>query len=405
MSRAGVAGVCIIAALAFALGRFTVRSPQAPVDPSGFGELFEVRDPLTRMALLAPALRALDAGSIDAAVAAVEAHQDTLGLEEIRLFMLAWTRFDGPGAFRWAREWPTRWSSTLLGEASFAWGYNDGPAAARALEALTREDGDEEWLASLRTRVMEGWLRSGDTARLGEYVAGVADPKRRRRLTFLLTGEISRDGADALVRWVEGLPDDAANQFKQGAFYHASGEIARTDPQRAAAWLEAHRAAPHVRGALVHIARKWAHHHDPRALFAWLLRLGGEPGEVEDAMGAGYRVWHRRDAQAAEAWLRGELPNPRLDPAVWELVRAHAEQQPQLAIEWARMLDDPETRRRGLIRAGRSLFRRDPEAGEAWLAQSRLSEADRESIRKAPPRMRPDLRRRGADGVPTFAPS
>jgi hypothetical protein len=399
MSRSGVAIVCVSAALAFALGRLTGGEGLGGAPPS-WQELLGERDPLTRMAQLSTALETLHQGNIEAAVAALEAQQDSVSPEEVRLFMLAWTRFDGPGAFRWAHEWPTRWSSTLRGEAMFAWAYNDGRAAAQTLESLD----DEELEATLRSRMMEGWLRSGDTDSVGDYIATVADPRRRRRLTFLLTGEISRGGPDALMRWVEELPADSANEFKQGAFYHAAGEVARTDPDRAAAWFESHRAAPYARGSLDHIARKWAHHHDPSALFGWLKGLDLAPGEVEGALAAGYRVWLGGDAEAAEAWILSELPDPGLDPAVWELVRARAEKEPRVAIDWALRLEDPDMRRKGLIRAGRSLFRRNREAGEAWLAQSDLPEEDRESIRRAPPMKRRGIRRRGADGAPTLAP-
>ena len=27
--------------------------------------------------------------------------------DEVRLFMMAWSRFDAPAAFAWARDWPT----------------------------------------------------------------------------------------------------------------------------------------------------------------------------------------------------------------------------------------------------------------------------------------------------------
>ncbi len=67
----------------------------------------EERDELERTYLLTSYLRSLVPESLPAALAEIEKHRVGVTEGEVRLLMLAWTRFDGPGAFKAASEWPT----------------------------------------------------------------------------------------------------------------------------------------------------------------------------------------------------------------------------------------------------------------------------------------------------------
>jgi hypothetical protein len=349
-----------------------------------FREALEERDPLTRTYQLSAFLEGLTPDQVPEALEALEAHQVGVTPEEIRLLMLAWSRFDAPGAFAWARDWPTRWSDTLTGEALFAWGFRDGRAALAALEGT----GDPDLVTRMRSSVVEGWLRSGDRVSTSEYVASVSEPRRRSRLTFVLAGETMKDGVDAVFAWVEAVPENAPNDFKQGAFYHASNVVASEAPLRAAQWFEKHQAHPYSAGSLDAIARKWAQRHDPLALFEWLRGLQGEgdrASEPRDATAAGFQMWRRRAPEEAEEWLLAELPDPGLDGAVAEVVRARAQTAPASAIEWAERIDDDKERRQSLWLAGRMWQRQDPEAAGVWLAQSGLPEELQQSIRRIPP--------------------
>jgi hypothetical protein len=271
----------------------------------------------------------------------------------------------------------------------FAWGFRDGRAALSELESV--DDPDLE--ARLRQSLVEGWVESEDREGVGAYIADLTDPRRRGRLTFLLAGHTMRDGADVAMRWVDSLPEDAPNDFKRGAFYHVSVAVAKQDSGLAVEWFEANRTRPWSEGSLEGIARMWAEFHDPPALFAWLRGppvAGERPGERGAAIADGFRVWLRRQPDEAEAWLRAELPDPRLDPAIHELVRSIAQASPATAVEWAERVEDPVLRRRGLHIAGRNWQRKDPEATRAWLEGSDLPEEMKQSILNAR-----DVARRG----------
>ena len=204
-----------------------------PAAPASLEQALLERDPLIRAYELSGALQHLGPEDLEEALATLERRQFGVTPEEVRLLMLAWAGFDPAGALAWARAYPTPWSATLADGAAFAWGYRNGAAAIAAVEALE----DENERGRLRASVMDGWIRSEDKSGVAAHIAAQEDPRRRRRLTFVLVGEVRTQGIDALQRWVESLPDDLPNSFKQGAFYHASVAVARDDPRRAADWL------------------------------------------------------------------------------------------------------------------------------------------------------------------------
>jgi hypothetical protein len=374
--------VVVAVAAAFALGRHLERRELASID--SFREALASRDEIERSHRISAFLRGLDAEKLPDALAALEANDSGVTREEVRLLMLAWSRFDPAGAFAWARAWPTPWSDTLMTEAMYAWGLRDAHAALRELDGLE----DPKLQTRLKGSLIEGWLHGEDRAGAGEYIAAIPDGRQRGRLALALAAETLREGPEAVMRWAEAVPEDAPNDFKRGAFYQASAVVAGVDPRRAAAWWEANRMHPYSRGSLEVIARRWAVHDDPKTLFAWLKGLpsdGESAGETGDALAAGFRVWLGDDPERAEAWLSSALPDPGLDPAIVEIVRARLQSSPASAVEWAARIEDEAQRRRSTVRAARAWRRQDPETARAWLAGSGLPEDVVQSILSGPP--------------------
>ena len=376
-------------AAAFGLARWTGPAREfadMPVDLQSidsFRAALADRDTLTRSYRISAFLQGFGADDVPALQEALETRPSGVSQEEIRLLMLAWSRFDAAGAFAWAHDWPTGWRNSLMSEAMYAWGFRDGPAALRAVEGVE----DPELRASRRPRIVEGWLRSDDAdARQGvaEYVAAVDEPRRRGRLTFVLAGEIMRDGAEAVMRWAEAVPEDAPHDFKQGAFYHATKVVANEDPRRAAQWFEAHRTRPYSAGSVSGIAERWARRHDPPGLFDWLRSLPPGEGERADerraAIHDGFRIWLREAPEEAEAWLASAVPEPLFDPAIAEFARRLSGSSPGSALDWAGRIQDEKLRRMSLIRVGRAGWKEDPEAVTAWLEKSDLPPEVRQQI-------------------------
>jgi hypothetical protein len=349
-------------------GAFDIPADLQSID--SFRAALEDRDTLTRSYRLSAFFQGLSAEDVPAVLEILKLRPSGVSQQEVRLLMLAWSRFDAPGAFAWAHDWPTGWRMVLMSEAIYAWGFRDGPAALRVVEAVQ----DPLLQVRLLPALEEGWLRSNDAdARrsAAEYIAGLEEPRRRGRLTFVLAGEVMRDGADSVIRWANGVPEDAPNDFKQGAFYHAASVVAHDDPQRAAKWFELHRTQPYSAGSLTTIAERWARLHDPRGLFDWLRSLPPAVGDRADersaAIGDGFRTWLKGDPVEAEAWLGSAMPDPELDRAVAELASYLSGSSPGMALDWAARIEDEKLRRSRLVRVSRAGWKSDPEAVTAWL--------------------------------------
>jgi hypothetical protein len=382
-----VIAVLWILSIALAVGLTRLADPdQGGSEPSpSFAEAFAEFNPLRRAYLISRSLEDLGPENLPELLKVLEGRNMGIVPEEVRLVMIAWTRFDAPGAYAWANAGPTKWRATLIDAAIYAWAYHDAPAVVRLVEEIE----DLEIMAGRRRSMIEGWLRSDDKEGVSEYIANFPDMKRRGRLYFLLAGEVvMTEGRDGAMRWVEALPDDAPNQLKLGMFHHVANMVASSDPVRAAEWFLAHRTRPYSEGALSGIARRWVQHHDRPAAFEWLLAMSSDGLRAEeraDAITSGFRSWIQIDPEAAQPWLLSMLPNPALDPAIKEAVKRLLPTAPDTALAWARRFDDESERHNQSVRVGVRWRSKDPQGFDAWLKENDLPEETRQRILKAPP--------------------
>ncbi len=337
------------------------------------------RDELERTYLLTSFLRRLSPEDIPLALAAFEKHRAGIDADEVRLFMLAWTRFDGPGAFATARDWPTPWRTILMEQAMQAWGFNDGRAALAACQQIE----DEELRESLEIELISGWVSSHDRLGASEFAATVSVPRRRNRLAFRLAGEAMRDGPDAVIAWADAVPQDAPNDFKEVVFSHAAGVLARLDPKRVAPWYERQMKHAYTSYGLRSIASKWAQFHDPKALIAWIETLpieAAREAERVKAVRTAFRIWVPEAPEAAEAWLESAPAGPTRDGAIDEFARGTVGASPANAVHWAGQIADEELRRTRTLRYTRRWFAQDADAAGTWLVSADIPKAWRHQI-------------------------
>jgi hypothetical protein len=343
------------------------------------------RDELERTYLLTSFLRTLRPEDVPLALAEVEKHRAGIDADEVRLFMLAWTRFDGPGAFATARDWPTPWKTILMEQAMQAWGYNDGRAALAESEQIE----DEELREKLQIALVSGWISSHDRLGASEYAATISEPRRRTRLALRLAGEAKRDGVDAVIAWADAIPVDAPNDFKEVVFSHAAGVIARLDPKRVTTWYEGQMKHAYTSFGLRSIAGKWAQFHDPKALITWIDSLpieeDREPERV-GAVGMAFRTWAPEAPEEAEAWLESASAGPTRDVAIDEFARATVDADPTNALHWVGQITDYELRRTRTLRYTRLWFAQDPDAAKTWLETADMPKAWRKQITNNMPR-------------------
>jgi len=381
-----IAGLWILSiALAVGLTRLVASDRVDSESNVSFDLAFGEFDPLERAYRISSSLRNLDADNLPELVDVLENRNMGIVPDEVKLIMLAWARFDAPGAYEWAIDQkPEGWRTTLSLAAMYAWGYYDGAAAIRVADAVE----DPDTMARLQQNAMEGWLHGNDKKGYSEYIANFPDLKRRGRLYFLLAGEIvMAEGRDAAMRWVEDIPDDMPNELKLGVFNQVAKMVATKDPVLAAEWFLEHRTKPYSEGALAGIALRWVQEHDRPAAFEWLLALDPDStheGEVDGAIAQGFRSWMQLDPDTAQAWLLTQLPNPALDPAVKEALRNLLPKDPAASMEWAQRLDDADLRRTQMVLVGSRWRNKDPEAFAEWFGSADLPDEIRQKIEKAP---------------------
>jgi hypothetical protein len=359
-------------------------SETSPSLDEAFGEF----DPLRRAYLISNSLQDFGPDDLPELMRVLVDRRRGIVPEEVRLFMLAWARFDAPGAYAWANEGPPRWRATLTDAAIFAWAYRDGPAAM----AVVDETENPDRMAGLRQSAIEGWMRSDDKLRVAEYLSTLPDMKRRGRFYFQLGGEVvMKEGEEAAMRWVEGLPDDAPHNLKGGLFNVIAKSVADDDPLRAAEWVLAHGTDPYSKKALGGVMRRWVQQGDRPVAFEWLLALKPDEvqaGDHDKAISLGFRSWIQMDRKGAHEWLLSVLPNPELDPAIKEAIKELLPKDPGASMVWAQRLDDEARRHSESVRVGIRWRGKDPGAFNEWLRESDLPEETRQKILAATPQQR-----------------
>jgi hypothetical protein len=338
---------------------------------------------LLRSGMFSASLEGMNSDNVDEFVVKLQNGRVGVTDQELRVFMLAWARFDAPGAFAWAKEQNSDWSSRLSQAATYAWGFADPQAALVAL-ADSPEGGTKR--APMSGHLMAGWRASGDVPGITTYLMAMPNSRERETMTSTLLAEIGKKGPDAVIAWTDAIPEDAEGGFKRIAFNRASGVVARADPELAARWYEANRDKEFTEKSLPVIARRSIDHHDPAALFVWLAELPPLPGEEFDserfhAIAQAMKWWLRRDPEAAQAWVNSFSEIPAVyDPALASLSQFYLKKNPDIAVRWAISIQDETLRSEALVKGVSRWRRRDSQAAEEWLAVAEISESDRARI-------------------------
>lgn len=381
---------CILAlaagiAIGYAVARETgaEKSAQARVAAA-----LQEQDLLSRSGMLAAALEVLEPGNLEDALVALSDHRVGVTDQELRVFMLAWARFDAAGAFEWASASGDAWGRRLQEAAAYAWGFADPQAALEVLETAPTEQRRRREGSPLMSALMDGWRANGDLPGITTQLISMPPSRQRESLTTAVLAELKKQGIDLAIAWVDAIPLDAAGGYKRLAFNRAAGVVAHVDVERAAQWYLAHQGQPYTEKSLPVIARRWIDHHDPSTLFPWLAQLPAPAGQEVDpeqslALSQGMKWWLRRDPDAAQAWINALEPVPVVyDPALGSLAQFYLKENADLAAHWALQVRDEELRTKILVRAMRRWTKKDPEAAAEWLATADISPEARERIRK-----------------------
>jgi hypothetical protein len=388
---------------AYALGRLSAgfaesdsessRDPESDLSSiASFRASLAEPDALERSVRFHGFLQALSPDDVAEASEIVAARSPWLVEDELLSFMLAWTGIDAPAAFEWALSQSGPFREHASAAALEAWAFHDPVEARRAFESI-EPAADLTWLEEY---LVAGWLKGGQYDGVVEYIMDQSPGSARQRYTNLLTIELMWDGADAVIRWAEAIPDDAPGSYKTVAFQKAANILASVDPVRASRWIERHLRQDYAALAPSAIGRRWLE-IDPPAALAWLASL--PRGDANDrALQTTLRLWLDEAPEAAEAWVRSAALAGGGRTAIDAMITLHA-QDPPAAIGWAQQIADPADRSRTVVRLARNWRRREPEASKRWIEASELQPQMKSAILNPPVASR----RAGGRDVPDSA--
>lgn len=131
-------------------------------------------------------------------------------------------------------------------------------------------------------------------------------------------------------------------------------------------------------GAFSDVVEAWVD-HDPSGAIDFLVR-----GERRDDMLRWIiSVWGRKHPEAASLWLAENEQLEGLDHAIEGLTQGIQKEDPESAMQWAKMIQDPSVQTRVLAASGFQRYRHDHEAAMNALADSGLPTGAQEAIKKS----------------------
>lgn len=157
-----------------------------------------------------------------------------------------------------------------------------------------------------------------------------------------------------------------------GALLAVSRATARLSPAEAGAWLRDLPACEERNSAIATLAEEWSA-TAPAAAMEWSASLATDQGRFE-AMQRVFDRWTAHDATAAAQWLADHEACPAADLLICRFVSASqfVANTPELALQWAGLLSEPEARVQQVEAVIVAWSRRDAAAALNYVMESSL---------------------------------
>jgi hypothetical protein len=303
-----------------------------------------------------------------------------LGATEHELLVRYWATHQGENAARWASEKsPLDYRVPCVSSALRAWAEADPQAAVNVAWPWALIPSLE---GVVPIALVRGWYAAGDPPELRQWIHDltVGVPRQRAIAAYIRT-LIQTQGAEAVKRWAESLPDEEV-KYKLTVFRRVADALSKLDVEAGMHWCDAHCDGPFGDNMRSLIARSWVLDDGPSAL-AW-LSSAPEGYERDLSVRLTFALWGRRDREAALGWMATQTtgePEPWLRPIYPVYAKLLAADAPTEAIQWAERIEKGPEREVVLIKVARVWRYLDEAAAEAWLLESSLSEEAREKVR------------------------
>jgi hypothetical protein len=361
-----------------------------PPDPAelaaaqAIAEAMREPDPWARVRRLAALLPTLGPEGVHGVKEILRSPTLTPSGTEIDLLVRFWATHEPAQATRWvATECPSGYRFSAMLSSLPLWAAADPQAALGPVGEL---ESDQTLREAVQIGLVRGWFEK-DRAELLRHIQGLElGFGRQRALTTYIRLLLQKEGAEALLRWAESVPDDD-RAWKKDVYRQVAVGLPPFDVDAALRWCEVQCEGPNGEGLRGIIAMRWAQLGGGEAALEW-LSSAPESAERNDTLPLIFGEWARLAPTEVSAWMAARSADAAPPPWLPLLYSTYALSRmldaPAEAIRWAQRIEDEAIRERMLIRIARSWRWQDEAAAEAWLAESPLSEKARENARLTP---------------------
>ena len=333
-------------------------------------EVLEMRDRFERTEKLMATLRAIPDGQIEAIPTVLNELRMPLREFERVLMISAWSTVDPEAATKWvmAREKHDFLRSAMFSETAYAWALED-PESIRT-DFQVGMYSLRGWDPTMLRGFVRGWYDSGEPE-LETFIRdlGRNGDDRQRAISELIKAKLEKETPEAMIAWVTSL--DGETRFRTYAYSRLAADIAAIDPERAIAWCD-EVCGSDVGEDMPHwIASSWVREAGAEAM-DWIIARPNSQS-VRIGIRASYRRFLRSAPEEADAWIEKFSEEDRTGPLLQGPIIMYVNRQSNLAndevaIEWAKYIDNDWERERSLTSVARRWLRRDEEPAKLWLA-------------------------------------
>lgn len=253
-------------------------------------------------------------------------------------------------------------SEKLLGEQALLARYAEVDPET-ALTYVDRLGGLDHSLG--KRTVMSSWAASDPESASAYYDEqaddfGVFDDDQRATAAAI-AAEWAEQDLDSAMGWVETLSPEVQGE----AYQRIMAQAVLADPQRAIELIGTMPDGIDRREMLGTLANQWTH-QAPAEAGAWLATLN--ESDQLTAMPAIVESWMQTDPMSASKWLAQAPDSAAKDLSIAAMTQSVAlRRDPEAAVAWSTMIQDPATRAETLQQAALRWARLDPEAAQAWF--------------------------------------
>lgn len=322
-------------------------------------KLLSQEDSIVRMTGMVSLLELLnDPADLKAALEAINLRGDRgfgrgARFTEYSMVLEKWAQLDPKGAiaFTEGKSREERWlgTSTVLRTwtrtdpaAAIAWAKAAGADAGVAGDQNGDRGGfGERGPSALSTVISQ--LAHSDLDRALTVAAGEKFDGRSRAVDTIASELLAQRGPDAARKLVDDMP---AGSLRDGLVSQIAGPLAAKDGPGTAAWV---------------------------------LSMPASDGRSR-ALAETIDEWSKKDATAAGTFLAKLPPSPEFDRSRQEYADNVARTDPAGAMAWATAITEEERRLRTVAEVAQTWKRQDEPGLQAWVAQSPLSDAQKQRI-------------------------